>query len=89
MNLLIWVLTSFGALILTTLGNFCISGHDYKNTFGRLKELDIGDSFFLVGKDGRKITYVINTLIPQKNPYDMSHIQQNNDRYKKSYPYHL
>ena len=64
-------------------GNFCISGHDYKNTFGRLKELVIGDTFYLVGKDGRKITYQINTIIPAKNPYDMSHIQQNSDGTRK------
>ncbi len=60
-------------------GNFCITGHDYKNTFGRLKELEIGDTFYLIGKDGRKVTYEVNEKIPEKNPTDMSHIEQNED----------
>jgi len=40
-------------------GNFCIAGHNYKNLFRRLKELEKGDEFYLVGLDGRKVTYVI------------------------------
>lgn len=44
---------------INTVGNFCITGHNYKGIFKRLTELVAGDEFYLVGKDGRKVTYVI------------------------------
>lgn len=40
-------------------GNFCITGHNYKGIFQRLNELQKGDEFYLVGKDGRKVTYIV------------------------------
>jgi LPXTG-site transpeptidase (sortase) family protein len=40
-------------------GNFCITGHNYKGIFRELRTLEIGDEFYLIGKDGRKVTYVI------------------------------
>jgi len=44
---------------INTVGNFCIAGHNYKKQFRRLKDLEIGDEFYLVGSDGRKVNYVI------------------------------
>jgi len=44
-------------------GNFCITGHNYPNTFQKLKDLEIGDEFYLVGIDGRKVTYVIYDIL--------------------------
>lgn len=40
-------------------GNYAITGHNYKGIFKRLKELVVGDEFYLVGSDGRKVTYKI------------------------------
>lgn len=40
-------------------GNFCITGHNYKGIFQKLKDLEIGDEFYLIGADGRKVTYAI------------------------------
>lgn len=51
--------------------------------FGRLKELELGDTFYLVGKDGRKITYEVSNIIPKKSPTDMHHIEQNEDGMRK------
>ena len=44
---------------INTVGNFCITGHNYKKIFKRLQELEKGDEFYLVGADGRKVTYTI------------------------------
>ncbi len=64
-------------------GNFCITGHNYTNVFGKLRTLQIGDTFYIVSKDGRKITYTIQELIPKVSITDMSHIEQNNDGIRK------
>lgn len=66
-----------------TLGNFCITGHDFKKVFGRLKELELGDTFYLVGKDGRKVTYEVKEKLPKVKADDMSHIEQNEDGTRK------
>lgn len=41
------------------IGNFCISGHNYIQTFGRLKELEIGDKIIITDTYNRKVTYQI------------------------------
>ena len=61
----------------------CITGHNYKNIFRDLKNLNIGDTFYIVGKDGRKITYQIYDAISKVSPKDMSHIKQNDDGIRK------
>jgi len=43
-------------------GNFCIVGHNYQNSFGKLKKLEIGDTFVLTDPAGRSVTYVIDTI---------------------------
>lgn len=58
-NSLDLAVTKFRGPEINTVGNFCITGHNYKNIFKRLRELKVGDEFYLVGKDGRKVTYVI------------------------------
>ena len=65
--------------MLTNLGNLCIEGHNYRKVFTKLSELNIGDSFYLLARDGSKVTYVINELIHNVAPNDMSHIAQNSD----------
>jgi len=51
--------TDWDTAPINTVGNFCIGGHNYKKLFRRLKELNIGDEFYLVSADGRKVSYVI------------------------------
>lgn len=41
------------------IGNLCISGHNYVQTFGRIKELEIGDTIILTDTYNRQITYQI------------------------------
>ena len=70
-------------LTLMTLGNLCIEGHNYKKVFTYLTNLVVGDSFFIVSKDGRKVTYTITDMIRGVDPHDMSHIEQNSDNIRK------
>lgn len=41
------------------IGNYCIVGHNYANgkLFGKLSQMEIGDTAVLEGMDGKKITY--------------------------------
>ena len=41
------------------IGNLCIAGHNYEQTFGRLKELEKGDFLILTDTYDRKITYQV------------------------------
>ena len=41
------------------IGNLCIAGHNYTQTFGRLKELEKGDILILTDTFDRKITYQV------------------------------
>lgn len=38
-------------------GNFCIAGHNYQNTFGKLKELEKGDIIRLIDTYNRTVEY--------------------------------
>ncbi len=69
-NSLDLAVTKFRGPDINEVGNFCITGHNYKGIFKRLKELKKGDEFYLIGKDGRKVTYVI---------YDMFSINPENE----------
>ena len=40
-------------------GNFCIAGHNYPQTFGNLKSLEIGDQIILTDTYSRKVTYQV------------------------------
>lgn len=67
-------------------GNTSITGHNYtsrKNLFGRLKELSIGDTFYIVSIDGRKITYEVKNMVSGVDPNDTSCIEQDNDGKRK------
>lgn len=41
------------------IGNFCISGHNYNQTFGKLKELEIGDKIVLTDTYNREVEYKV------------------------------
>ena len=40
-------------------GNFCIVGHNYQSPFGKLKKLEVGDSFTLTDTYQRSVNYII------------------------------
>lgn len=40
-------------------GNFCIAGHNYKNIFKCLNELEIGDEIEIVDRDKQSTTYKV------------------------------
>lgn len=41
------------------IGNLCISGHNYSQTFGKLKELEVGDEIIITDTYSREIRYKI------------------------------
>ena len=45
--------------------------------------MEIGDTFYIVGKDGRKVTYEIKELVHNVAPTDMSHIAQDTNNIRK------
>lgn len=61
-------------------GNFCIIGHNYRNTkfFSKLSTLEIGDTFKLVDVDENFVTYKIYDKYTVE-PTDVSCLEQNND----------
>lgn len=57
------------------IGNFCISGHNYMQTFGRLKELEIGDEIIITDTYNRNVTYQVYKIY-KVNPTDTSCLNQ-------------
>ena len=57
------------------IGNLCIAGHNYTQTFGRLKELEKGDILILTDTYDRKITYQIYDTF-KVSPTDTSCLSQ-------------
>lgn len=57
-------------------GNFCIVGHNYQSSFGKLKRLEIGDTFLLTDPAGRSVTYVIDR-IEKVSPQNTECLTQN------------
>ncbi|MBO5412851.1 MAG: sortase, partial [Clostridia bacterium] len=57
------------------IGNFCISGHNYTQTFGRLKELEIGDTIIITDTYNRQVTYQVYKTY-KVNPTDTSCLSQ-------------
>lgn len=57
------------------IGNLCISGHNYIQTFGRLKELEIGDVIIITDTYNRKMNYQIYKIY-KVNPTDTTCLSQ-------------
>lgn len=57
------------------IGNFCISGHNYVQTFRRLKELEVGDEILITDTYNREITYQIYKTY-KVSPTDTSCLSQ-------------
>lgn len=62
-------------------GNFCITGHNYKETFADLNKLEINDTFYIIDKaSSKKITYKIYDMYTV-NPTELDCLsQQTNGR---------
>ena len=56
-------------------GNFCVSGHNYVQTFGRLKELEIGDKIIITDTYNREVTYQVYKTY-KVDPTDTSCLEQ-------------
>lgn len=57
------------------IGNFCISGHNYIQTFGRLKELEIGDKIIITDTYNQDVTYQVYKTY-KVNPTDTTCLSQ-------------
>ncbi len=57
------------------IGNFCISGHNYIQTFGRIKELEVGDKIIMTDTYSREITYEVYDTY-KVSPTDTSCLSQ-------------
>lgn len=57
------------------IGNFCISGHNYVQTFGRLKELEIGDKILITDTYNREVIYQVYKTY-KVSPTDTSCLNQ-------------
>lgn len=57
------------------IGNFCISGHNYIQTFGRLKELEIGDKIIITDTYNKDVTYQVYKIY-KVNPTDTTCLSQ-------------
>ncbi len=60
------------------IGNFCISGHNYNQTFGRIKELEVGDKIIMTDTYNREITYEVYDTY-KVSPTDTSCLSQETD----------
>mgnify|MGYP003296879863 CR=1 FL=1 len=56
-------------------GNFCISGHNYIQTFGRLNQLEIGDKIIITDTYNRDVTYQVYKTY-KVDPTDTSCLSQ-------------
>ena len=57
-------LTKFWGPNANEIGNFVIAGHNYKNKkfFGRLDEMELGDTFTVTDVQGKQITYKVYNI---------------------------
>lgn len=62
------------------IGNFCIAGHNYEkeNMFSDLKELEVGEEFYLLDNKNGKYTYVTSDIY-KVNYKNLEPINQNTD----------
>ena len=68
--------TKFYGPAVNEVGNLCISGHNTKNMLKELKQLEVGDTFYLISRDGKKLTYQIDHIDKVVNPKDLSCLSQ-------------
>ncbi len=58
-------------------GNFCITGHNYKDTFAKLDNIKINDTFYIIDKENeQKVTYKVYDKYTV-NPNELDCLDQN------------
>ncbi len=68
--------TKFYGPDLNEKGNFCIAGHNYKDIFEKVNELENGDTFYIIDKANRqKVTYQIYNMYTVE-PTDLDCLNQ-------------
>jgi len=71
-------ITKFWGPNINDVGNLSLIGHNYVNLFKNLKDLKIGDTFYLINKEnGTKVDYKINKIYTVQ-PNDVSCIETTN-----------
>lgn len=70
--------TKFAGPSMNNVGNYCIAGHNYKNSqfFSKLSQLQVNDEIYLTSKSGRKVTYKVYDKY-EVNETDFSCADQN------------
>lgn len=76
-------LTRFYGSGVNKIGNLCICGHNSKDMLKELKQLVIGDTFYLVSRDGEKVTYQVDQIDKAVNPKDLSCLDQETNQQKR------
>ena len=71
--------TKFCGPAANTIGNYCIVGHNFHSEahFGRLKELQVGDTVYMTDTKGKKVKYAVYDIY-EVSPKDTSCTSQNN-----------
>ena len=59
--------------------NLCLAGHNYDEVFGKLNELDLGDTITLVEKDNKETDYKIKEII-SVDPTDLTPLIQDDEK---------
>lgn len=59
---------------LNSIGNFCIAGHNYKNIFGKLEELELGDEIKILDKNDNETIYKISNIFSVE-PTDLTELK--------------
>ena len=64
------------------IGNFCIAGHNYGDTFGWISSLEIGDEIYVTDTYDRSVKYQVYE-IERVSPYDTSSLSQDTNSEKE------
>lgn len=64
------------------IGNFCIAGHNYGDTFGWISSLEIGDEIYITDTYDRSVKYQVYE-IERVSPYDTSSLSQDTNSEKE------
>lgn len=64
---------------LNNYGNLCLAGHNYDDVFGKLNELDMGDTITLIEKDDTETEYKIKEIL-SVDPTDLTPLIQDEEK---------
>ena len=64
------------------IGNFCIAGHNYGDTFGWISSLETSDEIYITDTYDRSLKYQVYE-IERVSPYDISSLSQDTDSEKE------